>query len=45
MIRNYLCRHNVPKEVIIKRYYTGLKNLLTHYLPLVDNGQYYGQLF
>lgn len=29
--------HNVPKEIIVKRYYTGLKNLLNHYLPLVNN--------
>ncbi len=29
--------HNVPKEVIIKRYYTGLKNFLKYYLPLADN--------
>jgi predicted ABC-type ATPase len=29
--------HNVPKEIIIKRYYTGLKNLFKHYFPLSDN--------
>lgn len=29
--------HNVPKEIIIKRYYAGLKNFLKHYLPLADN--------
>lgn len=29
--------HNVPKEIIIKRYYAGLKNFLKYYLPLADN--------
>lgn len=28
--------HNIPKESIIRRYYSGLTNLLTSYLPLVD---------
>jgi predicted ABC-type ATPase len=28
--------HHVSKETIVRRYYAGLKNLLTHYLPLVD---------
>ncbi len=25
-----------PEESVIRRYYLGIKNLLTHYLPLVD---------
>ena len=28
--------HHVSEETIIRRYYLGLKNLVTHYLPLVD---------
>ncbi len=28
--------HHVPEEVIIRRYYAGLKNLLNCYLPLSD---------
>lgn len=28
--------HNIPEETIIRRYYIGLKNLLTYYLPLAD---------
>lgn len=28
--------HNVSKETIVRRYYSGLKNLLNHYLPLAD---------
>lgn len=29
--------HHIPEEVIIRRYYAGLKNLLSHYLPLADS--------
>ena len=29
--------HHVPDKDIVRRYYTGLKHLLTHYLPLADN--------
>lgn len=29
--------HHVPEEAIVRRYYAGLKNLLTHYLPLADS--------
>ena len=28
--------HHVPEESILRRYYLGIKNLVTHYLPLVD---------
>lgn len=28
--------HHVPEESIIRRYYSGIKNLVLHYLPLVD---------
>lgn len=28
--------HNVPEESIIRRYYSGIKNLILHYLPLAD---------
>lgn len=28
--------HNIPKEVIVRRYYAGLKNLFDIYLPIVD---------
>lgn len=28
--------HHIPKDVIIRRYYAGLKNLLDCYLPLAD---------
>lgn len=28
--------HHVSKETIIRRYYAGLRNFLTHYLPLAD---------
>lgn len=28
--------HDIPKEAIIKRYYSGIKNLVQHYLPLSD---------
>lgn len=29
--------HHVPEEAVIRRYYAGLKNLLTYYLPLADS--------
>ncbi len=29
--------HHVAEETIVRRYYTGLKNLLVHYLPLADS--------
>ena len=28
--------HHIPEDVIFRRYYAGLSNLLTHYLPLAD---------
>lgn len=28
--------HSIPEDVIRRRYYTGLKNLLTHYLPIAN---------
>ncbi len=28
--------HHVPEEAVVRRYYSGLKNLLTYYLPLAD---------
>jgi predicted ABC-type ATPase len=28
--------HHVPEEAIVRRYYAGIKNLITHYLPLAD---------
>jgi predicted ABC-type ATPase len=27
----------IPEETIRRRYFAGLKNLVNHYLPLVDN--------
>jgi predicted ABC-type ATPase len=29
--------HNIPEDVIYRRYYRGLKNLVKFYLPLCDN--------
>jgi predicted ABC-type ATPase len=29
--------HNVHEEIIVRRYYAGLKNLLMHYLPLSNH--------
>ena len=29
--------HNIPKEVIERRYYRGIANLLNLYIPIVDN--------
>ncbi|MBF5058977.1 zeta toxin family protein [Candidatus Neptunochlamydia vexilliferae] len=29
--------HHIEKETIVRRYFAGLKNLLKHYLPLVDS--------
>jgi len=29
--------HNIPEEVIIRRYYRGIHNLLELYIPIVDN--------
>ncbi len=31
--------HFIPAETIKRRYYLGLKNLLTHYLPLADSAK------
>lgn len=28
--------HNIPTDVIQRRYFSGLKNLINHYLPLAD---------
>jgi predicted ABC-type ATPase len=28
--------HNVPEDSIVRRYYTGIKNLVLYYLPLAD---------
>ena len=28
--------HHIPEDTIRRRYYLGIKNLITHYLPLVD---------
>lgn len=28
--------HNVPQDSVIRRYYSGIKNLMMHYLPLAD---------
>lgn len=28
--------HHIPKDVIVRRYYSGLKNLIHFYLPLAD---------
>jgi predicted ABC-type ATPase len=28
--------HHIPEDVIFRRYYAGLSNLLTHYLPIAD---------
>ena len=28
--------HHIPEETIIRRYYSGIKNLLLHYFPLAD---------
>ncbi len=29
--------HNIPEEVIRRRYFAGIKNLMNRYLPVVDN--------
>ena len=29
--------HNIPKDVIIRRYYAGIRNLFKLYLPVCDN--------
>jgi predicted ABC-type ATPase len=29
--------HHVPEELIIRRYFLGIKNLIVHYLPVVDD--------
>ena len=29
--------HNVPEEIIRRRYYAGLRNLVKFYLPLADS--------
>ena len=29
--------HNIPSEVIIRRYYRGIKNLFDLYIPVCDN--------
>lgn len=28
--------HHVPEESVVRRYYSGIKNLVLHYLPLAD---------
>jgi len=28
--------HHVPEESVVRRYYSGIKNLVQHYLPLAD---------
>lgn len=28
--------HHVPEESVVRRYYSGIKNLILHYLPLAD---------
>lgn len=28
--------HHIPEDTIRRRYYTGIKNLIIHYLPLAD---------
>ena len=28
--------HNIPKEVIIRRYYSGIKNMFNLYIPIAD---------
>ena len=30
--------HHIPEDTVRRRYYLGIKNLITHYLPLVDRG-------
>ncbi len=29
--------HNIPSSIIVRRYYSGLKNLVKHYLPIADS--------
>ncbi len=29
--------HHVPEQDVIRRYYSGIKNLINHYLPLADS--------
>ena len=33
--------HNIPHDVIVRRYWAGLRNLIGLYLPLVDTAQIY----
>ena len=33
--------HRVPKEIIMRRYTRGLRNLLSVYIPIVDSWQIY----
>lgn len=35
--------HNIPREVIIRRYWAGLQNLISLYLPLADAAHIYDQ--
>lgn len=28
--------HDIPEDTVRRRYYLGIKNLIIHYLPLVD---------
>jgi len=33
--------HNIPENVIVRRYWAGLRNLNQHYLPLADSAMIY----
>ena len=33
--------HDIPREVIVRRYWAGLRNLMGMYLPLADAAQIY----
>ena len=37
--------HDIPKDVIIRRYYAGLNNLVNLYLPLCDNVAIYNNTY
>ena len=28
--------HSIPEEIIVRRYFAGIKNLFRHYIPLID---------
>jgi predicted ABC-type ATPase len=33
--------HSIPAEIVIRRYWAGLRNMFTDYLPLADDASIY----